>query len=394
MIKHALAVALVGIACIVRADHFPNDWENETMIAKGKLPSRATSYSYESAEDAPADDRERARMVSLGGDWKFHFSPDSNDRPTDFHATGFNAGDWDTIAVPGNWELQGYGTPIYTNITYPFAADPPRIDRTNPVGSYLREFEIPEDWDDTRIVLHFGGISSAFYCWVNGELAGYSQGSRLPAEFDITDLVKRGRNQLAVQVFRWSDGSYLEDQDMWRLSGIHREVLLLAQPKVALNDFFVRTQLDENLQDAKLQIRPRILATCVKPIDGNSPPSFCDYADNQPVLPKAVAIPVNKIVNEQYPQRDDPTRFIHYEGAQGDPTHPDYKPAGARASEGWAVMANPDDPAYVDVISRMYPTVDQLKRLSEASQIDRPIVMCEYAHAMGNSLGNLGGTGI
>ncbi len=205
--------------------------------------------------------------------------------------------------MPGNWELQGYGTPIYTNITYPFTADPPRIDRTNPAGSYLREFEIPEAWGDMRIVLHFGGVSSAFYCWVNGELAGYSQGSRLPAEFDVTDLVKDGRNQLAVQVLRWSDGGYLEDQDMWRLSGIHREVLLLAQPNVALNDFFVRTQLDENLQDAKLQIRPRIAAAGVKTEGWRLSAQLYD-AENRPVLGQAMVIPVDKILNEQYPQRD------------------------------------------------------------------------------------------
>ena len=172
ILQRLLAIASVGLACTAWADHFPNDWENETMIARGKLPARATSYSYASTDDALVGDRDASRMVSLNGDWRFHFEPDSKNRPADFFEAGFDSSDWDTIPVPSSWEVKGYGTPIYTNSKYPYTADPPRIDRTNPVGSYLREFEIPEDWNSKRVILHFGGVSSAFYCWVNGNLAG------------------------------------------------------------------------------------------------------------------------------------------------------------------------------------------------------------------------------
>ncbi len=574
--KHTFTIlAVIGLALSARA--LNSDWENERMIEQGRMSSRATSWSYESAEDALKGDRSKARMLSLNGEWKFQFTPDSKDRPTDFHQAGFDAAGWGTIPVPSSWELKGHGQPIYTNEKYPYTPNPPFIDRTNPVGSYIRDFNVSNDWKDQRIILHFGGVSSAFYVWVNGELAGYSQGSRLPAEFDVTGIVKPGKNRLAVQVFRWSDGSYLEDQDMWRLSGIHREVLLLAQPKIALNDFFVKASADGHIR-----IRPRILSDALDNSKGWNLSAQLHDADGKPVLENPMTHGLHKILNEKYPQRDnvkfammeatlagprlwsaedpylytlvfkvtdgsgalrearscrvgfrtveisgrgevlvngvpvkmmgvnrhdhdhiegkaltredyrrdvelmkqfnfnavrtshypndpffyelcdeyglyvmdeanvethgirgllvnnaswhyavndrifrmverdknhasiiswslgnesgcgpihaaaaawireyDPTRFIHYEGAQGDPSHPDYNPRGGFESQQWDFMANPNDPKWVDCISRMYSTVEQLRVLSEAEHITRPIVMCEYSHAMGNSLGNM-----
>lgn len=143
---------------------------------------------------------------------------------------------------------------------YPFIpVNPPNIPHDdNPVGSYLTDFEIPADWKNMQITLHFGGVSSAFYCWLNGDLVGYSQDSRLPAEFDITPLLQSGKNSLAVQVYRWSDGSYLEDQDHWRLSGIHREVYISAAPKIQLYDFFVQIDLDDEYRDAQVKIHAKI----------------------------------------------------------------------------------------------------------------------------------------
>ncbi len=231
------------------------DWENETVFEINKLPARATSYSYATAEDALKGERELSRLKSLNGSWKFNFVEDDELRPMDFYAEDFSGEGWKDIPVPSNWEVLGYGQPIYTNSDYPFSPNvlktwpqvnrprPPYIYRDNPVGSYYRDFDLSTDWDEQRVILHFGGVSSAFYCWVNGKLVGYSQGSRLPAEFDVSEFVKPGKNRLAVQVFRWSDGSYLEDQDHWRLSGIHREVMLMAEPKVALKDFFVSSGL-------------------------------------------------------------------------------------------------------------------------------------------------------
>ncbi|WP_298363540.1 glycoside hydrolase family 2 TIM barrel-domain containing protein [uncultured Lutibacter sp.] len=584
-----------------------NDWENELMFEQNKMRSRVPSYSFKNHQDALTGNRDISRMKSLNGTWKFNYVGKSNDRPQDFIAKDFNGDskDWKDIPVPSNWELEGHGQPIYSNIIYPFTPDifnggtrnfnymgphPPQFPyvekyRDNPVGSYYRDFTIPVDWNNQTVVLHFGGVSSAFYVWVNGKKVGYSQGSRLAAEFDITEYISEGKNRVAVQAFRWSDGSYLEDQDMWRLSGIHRDVMLLAQPKISLNDFYVRTKFDADLKDAKLEIRPIIsmkgdeeklkgwklnaelynaanekvlktpmsasieaihferwpqrditkfafleaniqnpnkwssenpyLYTLVidvtdpngkvvesrsqkvgfrqvafsdknellvngKPVKimgvnrhDHSPtggkaltreemeadvkllkqfnfnsvrtshypndPYFyelCDkygvyvmdeaniethhlgsYAPQQPSLAIPILSRIMRMVDrdKNHPSiiswsmgneagsgpafaaaagwiRDyDPSRFVHYEGAQGDPTDPDYK----EGEEGQALFrgpahANPDDPDYVDVLSRMYPEIYQLKAMSENKHIDRPIVMCEYAHAMGNSIGGLG----
>jgi len=558
-----------------------NDWEDQSVIGRNKMPARATSYSFSSEDLALKGDRTQARFLSLNGEWMFHFEADSKNRPMDFYTGEVKVSGWDKIEVPSCWEMKGYGTPIYTNSTYPFPNRPPFITRTNPVGSYFRTFEIPADWDGQQIILHFGGVSSAFYVWVNGQMVGYSEDSCLPAEFDVTEKVQKGKNTVAVQVFRWSDGSYLEDQDHWRMSGIQREVMLLAQPRVALNDFFVRTKFDENLEDALLQIRPVITMKDSIGIEGWTVEAMLYSPTDKPKLAQPLKIDLSKIVYEEYPQRDnvkfalleskiespqkwsaelpvlytlvlslkdekgnvlesrsskigfrdiriqdgvflvngkavklygvnrhdhsqtggktvtredmlkdvllmkqynlnavrschypndpyfydlcdqyglyvmdeaniethhasgyltnqpswhaayadrvirmverdknhpsifswslgnesgsgpnhaaaagwvkefDPTRPIHYEGAQGDATRPEYKIFGTPEYAKKPYLANPDDTWYVDMISRMYCTIDQLKGLSESPYIKRPIVMCEYAHSMGNSTGNL-----
>jgi beta-galactosidase len=558
-----------------------NDWENEQVIGRNKLPARSTSYSFPSEESALKGDRAQSRLISLNGEWQFHFEADSKNRPLDFYSGENKVAGWDKIEVPSCWEMKGYGTPIYTNSTYPFPNRPPFITRTNPVGSYFRTFEIPADWDGKQIILHFGGVSSAFYVWVNGQMVGYSEDSCLPAEFDVTEKVQKGKNTVAVQVFRWSDGSYLEDQDHWRMSGIQREVMLLAQPRVALNDFFVKTKFDENLEDALLQIRPKVTMKDSINIEGWTVEAMLYSPTDKPKLAQPLKIDLSKIVYEEYPQRDnvkfalletkvespqkwsaelpvlytlvlslkdnngtvlesrsckvgfrdihiqdgvflvngkpvklygvnrhdhsetggktvtrdemlkdvllmkqhnlnavrtchypndpyfydlcdqyglyvmdeaniethhasgyltnqpqwhfayadrvirmverdknhasiiswslgnesgtgpnhaaaagwvkdfDPTRPIHYEGAQGDPNNKDYKAYGSPEYRKNPYLANPDDTWYVDMVSRMYPTIDQLKGLSESPYIKRPIVMCEYAHSMGNSTGNL-----
>jgi len=234
-----------------------NDWENPEVIGINKLPARATSVSWSDGDAAKAVNIKKSdRYQSLNGQWKFQWSPVPEEAPKDFHDPVFNVKGWREINVPGNWELQGYGTAIYTNITYPFVpVDPPLVpDDDNPTGCYRTEFKVPSDWRDMQITLHFGGVSSAFYAWVNGQKVGYSQDSRLPAEFDITPYLQKGTNVLAVKVFRWSDGSYMEDQDHWRLSGIHRDVYITAAPNLQLYDFFVQTDLDENYRDAELKI--------------------------------------------------------------------------------------------------------------------------------------------
>ncbi|MEM1326803.1 MAG: glycoside hydrolase family 2 TIM barrel-domain containing protein [Bacteroidota bacterium] len=245
------------------------DWENPQVYNIGRLPAHATTYPYSSLEDAIEGDRTKTPWIQfLNGTWKFNYAPNPQDRPTDFHETDFDVSGWKNIFVPSNWELQGFGDPIYTNWMMPFdPAIPPfvqtdtsyKIQKSNPVGSYKRNFRIPPSWiNGKRIVLHFGGVSSAFYVWVNGKKIGYSQGSRTPAEFDITDVVKAGTNEVAVEVYRFCDGSYLEDQDHWRLSGIHREVYVVAMPENHISDIFARTDLDDNYENATLTIEPSL----------------------------------------------------------------------------------------------------------------------------------------
>ncbi|AWB65308.1 glycoside hydrolase family 2 [Saccharobesus litoralis] len=580
-------------------DYQQKDWESTEVISRNRLPTRAAPYSYSSVSAALSLDREKSDYVNLNGDWLFQFQYDDENIDQSFVAQDFDASNWKTLPVPSSVELFGYDIPFYTNTQLPFysggGANPlpnttPLITRANPVSKYIHSFNVPKNWQDKEVILHFGGISSAYYVWVNGQKVGYSQGSRLPAEFDVTDYVKPGNNKLALQVMRWSDGSYLEGQDMWKLSGIHREVLLLARPKVAIQDFFARPKLSNNYQTGHLMVRPFLTVSDNSKLKGWRLDAQL-YRNGNAVLAKAASVKANMIM-QQYPQREniqfdllnltvdkpalwsaeqpnlytlvlslindkgevveakssrvgfrdvkinsetgellvngksikiiganrhdhhairgkaltradmendvklmkqynfnavrtahypndphfldlcdeyglyvmdeanveshlfggqfsndpmwvpaimdrimrmvqrdknhpsiiswslgnesgmgpahaaaagwikdfDPSRFVHYEGAQGDPEHPDF----IQPPRGWywvpetmdalgrlTPMANPTDPTYVDVISRMYPSVDYLKGLSDSQYIKRPILMCEYEHAMGNSLGNL-----
>lgn len=559
--------------------------------AIGRLPARATSYSYATEAKALHGERLESRMLPLDGTWRFRYAEDPSLSPQDFLNAGYDASAWDSIPVPSCWEMCGYGYPIYTNQIYPFPYDPPYIRRPNPTGVYLRDFELPADWTGQRVVIHFGGVYSGFYVWVNGRLAGYAEDSCLPSEFDITESLKSGMNRIAVQVFKWTDGSYLEDADHWRMAGIHREVYLLAEPPVSVFDFGVRAGFDEQTGDGLLQIRPsfripedfstegwrlrsqlydgtghpvgqgrslevdyvkqepypvrgnvyfalmeeRIPApepwsaetptlytlllslyddaehlvevrSCrvgfrsvriegeqllingrpVKlygvnrhdhdPLSGKSmsraqlerdvqllkrfnfnavrtahypnDPYFYDLCDryglyvleeaniethgsgsrlsNDPRWASAFLERVNRMVyrdrnhpsvigwslgNESgcgpnhamcaaWVHDFDPTRFVHYEGAQGVPEDPDCIPFRRSPAAPGRDMhhlprsrslktGNPDDPAYVDVVGRMYPTVSELEQLARSERIGRPVVMCEYAHSMGNSTGGL-----
>jgi beta-galactosidase len=231
------------------------DWEDPGIFARNKLPPHATFTPFPNREAALAAHGRSPFHQLLNGHWKFHWVRKPAERPGDFYRTDFDDSAWDTIPVPSNWELQGYGVPIYLNIPYPFKKNPPRIPHEyNPVGSYRHRFEIPDTWDGRRIVLHLGAVKSAMYLWVNGEKVGYSQGSKTPAEFDLTSYVHTGSNLLALEVYRWSDASYLEDQDFWRLSGIERDVYIHATAKVHLQDFFFHGGLDESYRDGRMKL--------------------------------------------------------------------------------------------------------------------------------------------
>ncbi|MXW16543.1 MAG: DUF4981 domain-containing protein, partial [Gemmatimonadetes bacterium] len=197
--------------------------------------------------------------ITLNGDWKFHWVPRPDQRPRDFFEPAFDVSGWATIPVPSNWEFEGYGHPVYRDEFYSFPANPPFIPHDdNPVGSYRHDFEIPPGWDGREIFINFDGVYSAFFVWVNGEYIGYSEGSRTPAEFRITEAVRSGPNVLAVQVYRWSDGSYLESQDFWRVSGIDRDVYLVSRPATYLRDFFARAELDDDYEDGRLRLTVKL----------------------------------------------------------------------------------------------------------------------------------------
>lgn len=232
------------------------EWENPFVNQINRERIHAHFVPYTNETDAVKRNTAAASRLSLNGTWKFHYSKNSAGRPQDFYKPGFSTRGWKQIEVPGSWELQGFDAPIYTDTKYPFPANPPYIPRDyNPVGSYIREFTLPKGWDGKDIILHFGGVESAFYCWVNGEFVGYSEDSRLPAEFVITPYLKKGKNKLAVEVYRYSDGTYLECQDYWRYSGIERDVWLIARPYARVQDFEIEAPLVNGYADGELKVK-------------------------------------------------------------------------------------------------------------------------------------------
>ncbi|TKG91939.1 DUF4981 domain-containing protein [Puteibacter caeruleilacunae] len=264
-----LLLVLIIPTLAVKAKEHRTDWNNLDVLQLNRLAPRATFYYYENESFARIGDQNlSANYQCLNGLWKFHWADNPTEAPEDFYKTNFDVSKWDNIDVPSNWQLKGYGYPIYTNTFYEFADPRPEIQYTemkrpnpphiptrhNEVGSYKRRFSIPREWDGKQIVLHFGAVSSAMYVWINGEQVGYSQGSKTPAEFDITSFVKAGENQLAVEVYRWSDGSYLECQDFWRLSGITRDVYTYARPKSHIVDFEVKAGLQNAYRDGFLEL--------------------------------------------------------------------------------------------------------------------------------------------
>ncbi len=228
------------------------EWENPSIFQINREKPTASFYRYENSTKAMQNESwtNSPFYKSLNGSWDFYYADDVAARPTDFFKNDFSLKGWDKIQVPSNWELKGYGIPFYTNIVYMFPPNPPFIPHdTNNNGSYKREFEIPENWTGKDIYLHFEGVSGAMYVWVNGKKVGYNEDSKTPASFNITNFVTKGKNTVAVQVLRWHDGSYLEDQDFWRISGIERDVFIYATNKVTVRDFRVVSDLENNYKD-------------------------------------------------------------------------------------------------------------------------------------------------
>ncbi|MYM34682.1 DUF4981 domain-containing protein [Duganella sp. FT94W] len=232
------------------------EWEQPEVVEVNREPMKATFFNFESRQLALAGDKAASRhYLSLDGTWSFAYSANPEARPKDFFQPSFDVSKWGSIQVPGMLQTQGYGKPIFTNIVYPFPANEPFIPHElNEVGSYRRNFDLPADWKERDVFLQIGAAGAAYYVWVNGQRVGYSEDSKLPSEFNLTKYVKPGRNVIAIELYRWADGSYLEDQDFWRVNGIERSVYLYAEPKTRLRDFKVTASLDKAYRDGRFAL--------------------------------------------------------------------------------------------------------------------------------------------
>lgn len=316
--KNILLTAL-ALGVMASANAQTHDWENNHVLQINREPARAYFF--------PFQEKEGDRKVSLDGIWKFRWTKTPDERILDFYRTDFDDRSWTDFRVPANWEINGYGTPIYASAGYTFRIDPPYVmeepksDYTsykerNPVGQYRRTFTLPVDWNQNgQTFLRFDGVMSAFYVWINGQKVGYSQGSMEPSEFNVTRYLKKGQNQIAVEVYRYSDGSYLEDQDFWRFGGIQRSITLFHTPDVRIRDYAVRTVPDADYRNFTLQIDPKLSVfgkekgegyqVVAELIDKEGHKVFEGTAAAEPILDldhKAA------VMNEWYPQRG-PRKF-------------------------------------------------------------------------------------
>jgi beta-galactosidase len=244
-----------------------NFWEDPSIVDEGKFPPRTDFVPYADMRQLLDDNKFASPFVkNLNGTWKFKFAENVAQRPVDFYSESLNDNEWSDIQVPASWETQGFGVPVYSNSSYIFPLNPPFVDNNDlPIGSYRTWFEMPASFEDKEVFLYFGSISGAATIYINGKRVGYSKAAKTPAEFNITPLLKKGKNLLALQVFKWSDASYLEDQDFWRLAGIERDVLLIAHPKVSVEDFFVNGDLDKQYRNGILKADIRIRNFTVHP---------------------------------------------------------------------------------------------------------------------------------
>ena len=274
------------------------DWENHHVLQINREPARASFI--------PFGEVKGDRTLSLNGTWQFRWTKHPDERVVDFYRTDFDDRAWTALPVPANWEVNGYGTPIYASAGYVFKIDPPRVmgtpkqkfttfEERNPVGQYRRSFTLPEGWSEGQTFLRFEGVMSAFYVWINGKQIGYSQGSMEPSEFNITTYLQPGENRIAVEVYRYSDGSYLEDQDFWRFGGIHRDVLLYHTGDVRLTDYAVRTLPDAAYRNFTLQIDPEFAVYRGERGEGYTFEATLTDADGEQV--EQLAIPIEPVLD-------------------------------------------------------------------------------------------------
>ncbi len=276
----------------------PPHWENPQIVGVNKRPAHVPLTPFPD-ESAVRDEQPSPFLHLLNGAWQFKLYPTPTTVPSDVVSPETATADWHTISVPGNWTVQGFDKPIYTNIKYPFDPNPPYVPRDdNPTGVYRRTVSIPPAWENRRTLITFEGVESAFYLYCNGDFVGYSQGSRLPAEFDLTPFLHAGDNLLAAVVIRWSDGSYLEDQDHWWMAGIYRDVTLWSVPSMHVQDVFARTDLDAQYQDATLSLQIKLEKFFDAPLDGFTVAAELYDSAGNPMFDREVAAPVRENPNE------------------------------------------------------------------------------------------------
>ncbi len=257
------------------------DWENPRVINQNRLPAHTSHIPFHDKDNY---------FKSLNGTWKFKVVKTVDQRPLTFWKSDFNVQNWQNIQVPGHWEFQGFGTPIYTDEEYPFTPDPPKVPKNyNPVGSYVKNFDLPKNWHGEQVFLNFGSIRSAMIVWLNGKKVGYCQGSKTPAEFDVTEFLKPKKNKLALQIFRYSDGTYLEGQDFWKVSGIERDVFLYKTEPIYIWDYHLKSTLVDNYQNGQLDLsidlkrftqKPKAPLTCLISLSKNNQVIYSETQKN------------------------------------------------------------------------------------------------------------------
>jgi len=265
------------------------EWENPAIFQRNQTEAHVPLTPYVSLNEARANNRDANQFIlSLNGTWKFKWVSTVAEAPTDFFTDESRVIAWDNIEVPSNWQMKGYGHPMFRNVTMEFPEKPPFVPAYyNPTGSYFRTFEVPANWDGRQIFLHFEGVKSASYVWVNGKEVGYDQGGFEPSEYDVTSFVKQGKNTVAVKVLRYSDGSFLENQDMWRLSGIYRNVYLFATPKLHMRDYYFYTDFDEKYENAVFALDVAAANFSQKPDQISVRVNLLDE-NQKPLLPKSL----------------------------------------------------------------------------------------------------------
>lgn len=298
--RRLLIAIFAALSTSAFSQNIKHDWENEQVNSINREPARASFFPYEKVKGD--------MQMSLNGKWKFNWTKTPFEQPLNAFQTAFKDDAWKTINVPGDWEMFGYGTPIYCSSGYvfkinpPFVMDEPKKTYTsfierNPTAFYRRSFNIPAAWNGKEVYIHFGAVASAFYLWINGKQVGYSEGSMEPAEFDITDYIQQGENKIAMQIMKYSDGSYLEDQDQWRVGGIHRDITIFATPKIRIRDFGVRTLLDSDYKDAELIINPELAVTGNQRGEGYHVEARLYDATGKEVLSKALTSSADTMLN-------------------------------------------------------------------------------------------------